>query len=59
MEKIKKEEMMEKHKMKYRFEQLATNTGMIHKLYIYDEIRAQGKFNWEEWKYEESETSAK
>lgn len=48
-----------KHKMKYRFEQLATNTGTVHKLYVYDEIRAQGNFNWEEWRYEESETSAK
>ncbi|MDD7391202.1 MAG: Clp protease ClpP [Lachnospiraceae bacterium] len=48
-----------KHKMKYRFEQLATSSGTVHKLYVYDEIRAQGNFNWEEWRYEESETSAK
>ena len=30
-----------------------------HKLYVYDSIRAVGPFNWKEWKYEESETSAK
>lgn len=46
-----------KHEIRYRFEQLAG--GETHRLYIYDEVSAQGKFNWNTWKYEESETSAK
>lgn len=28
-------------------------------LYIYDDVTEYGEFNWETWKYEESETSAK
>lgn len=48
-----------KHKTKYRFEQLAGKSSAVHKLYIYDEVRAQGPFNWNTWNYEESETSAK
>lgn len=31
----------------------------VHKLYIYDNITAKGKFNWETWEYGDSETSAK
>lgn len=31
----------------------------LHKLYVYDSIRARGPFNWETWQYEASETSAK
>ena len=48
---------MAKSVMKYRFEQLAETR--VHKLYIYDDVRAEGSFNWETWNYEESETSAK
>lgn len=48
---------MAKNVMKYRFEQSAENH--VHKLYVYDDVRAQGSFNWETWNYEESETSAK
>lgn len=44
-------------KTKYRFEQSAS--GDVHKLYVYDSVRANGKFNWATWEYEESETSAK
>lgn len=33
--------------------------GKTHKLYFYDEIKAQGDFNWMTWDYDESETSAK
>ncbi len=44
-----------RHKMKYRFEQSAN----VHKLYVYDDVRADGKFNWNTWEYEDSETSAK
>lgn len=47
------------HKTQYRFEQLAGVSGTVHKLYIYDEVSAQGKFNWSTWNYDESETSAK
>ena len=39
----------------YRF-QKAEN---VHEIYIYDEIRKTGPFNWETWSYDESETSAK
>lgn len=48
-----------RHKTKYRFEQLAKGSNATHKLYVYDEVRANGKFNWETWNYEQSETSAK
>ena len=50
------------HQLKYRFQQLAADkngAGAAHKLYIYDEIRAVGPFNWETWDFDESETSAK
>lgn len=30
----------------------------VHKLYIYDDVKKYGDFNWQEWKYEESETSS-
>lgn len=38
------------------FQQAAGNK---HKLYIYDDVTAYGKFNWQTWSYDESETSAK
>lgn len=44
---------------KFRFEQMKMSSGTVHKLYVYDEVRAKGKFNWDTWNYEESETSAK
>lgn len=47
------------HKTQYRFEQSVSRSGTVHKLYIYDKVSAQGKFNWSTWDYEESETSAK
>lgn len=47
------------HKTQYRFEQSVNASGTVHKLYIYDEVSAQGKFNWNTWNYDESETSAK
>lgn len=31
----------------------------VYELYLYDDITEQGKFNWETWSYDESETSAK
>lgn len=48
---------MSNHETKYRFEQKAEADS--YKLYIYDAVRAQGKFNWDTWSYEQSETSAK
>lgn len=39
----------------YRFQQ----TDNVHEIYIYDEIKKTGPFNWETWQYEDSETSAK
>lgn len=30
----------------------------IHLLYIYDDVSAYGKFNWNTWSYDDSETSA-
>ncbi|MBD5549481.1 MAG: Clp protease ClpP [Lachnospiraceae bacterium] len=38
------------------FRQEGNNT---HKLYIYDDVTAYGKFNWSTWSYDDSETSAK
>lgn len=32
--------------------------GAVHKIYLYDEVKAKGDFNWETWEYDESETSA-
>lgn len=57
----KKEENMEttQHRTRYRFEQSVSGSETVHKLYIYDEVSAQGKFNWNTWNYDESETSAK
>ena len=57
---VKEEKMKEaQHKTRFRFEQMADSSGRVHKLYVYDEVRAEGKFNWNTWDYEESETSAK
>lgn len=39
----------------YRFQQ----QDNVHEIYIYDEIKKTGPFNWETWQYEDSETSAK
>lgn len=50
---------MKKHEMRYRFEQLATSEPNQYRLYVYDEVRAAGEFNWSTWSYEDSETSAK
>ncbi|MBQ9612238.1 MAG: Clp protease ClpP [Lachnospiraceae bacterium] len=49
-----------KNGMKYSFRQeVNASGGNVHKLYVYDSIRARGDFDWREWEYEESETSAK
>lgn len=42
-------------KIHYMFKQ----EGNIHKIYLYDDVTEVGKFNWETWSREESETSAK
>lgn len=47
---------MDKRKMMFRQEK---NESGATKIYIYDDITAQGPFNWETWEYDESETSAK
>jgi len=31
----------------------------VHLLYIYDDVSATGKFNWNTWEFDDSETSAK
>lgn len=33
--------------------------GNVHKLYIYDDVREKGEFDWYTWSYKDSETSAK
>lgn len=33
--------------------------GNVHKLYLYDDVSAYGKFDWNTWSYKDSETSAK
>jgi ATP-dependent protease ClpP protease subunit len=48
--------MVDKRKMMFRQEK---NDSGVTKIYIYDNITAQGPFNWETWEYDESETSAK
>ena len=32
--------------------------GTVHKIYLYDEVKAKGDFNWKTLEYDESETSA-
>lgn len=49
----------EKIKMKYRFEAQQLGDKNVHLMYFYDEISARGKFNWDTWEYEDSETSSK
>lgn len=49
----------ENPKLMFRAEQLKTESGATYKLYVYDTVRAKGEFDWNEWKYKESETSAK
>ena len=46
---------MEQRNLIYRFQK----TDNAHEIFIFDEIKKTGPFNWEKWKYEESETSAK
>lgn len=48
--------MVDKRKMMFRQEK---NDSGATKIYIYDNITAQGPFNWETLEYDESETSAK
>ncbi len=33
--------------------------GNVHKLYIYDDVKQYGAFNWSTWEYDPSDTSAK
>lgn len=47
---------MKKNVTKFRFEQLADSS--VYKLYIYDNVTAYGDFNWENWDYDDAETSA-
>ena len=49
---------MPKRETKYRFEQMAGDESKTVKPYIYDDVTAYGDFNWNTWKYDESETSA-
>lgn len=49
--------MREHRQLKYRFNQLAGTKK--HQLFIYDDITAIGKFNWDTFNYDDSETSAK
>lgn len=46
---------MEQKKVVYRFQQ----TDNVHEIFIFDEIRKIGPFNWDTWQYDDSETSAK
>lgn len=41
--------------MRFEPKQAKTNT---YQLYIYDDVKAQGRFDWSTWEYLESETSA-
>ena len=33
--------------------------GNKYQIYVYDDVQEEGKFNWQTWTREESETSAK
>lgn len=46
-------------KIVFRSEKQDSGGKNVHKLYVYDSVRAGKVFNWETWQYEESETSAK
>ena len=46
---------MEQKNIVYRFQQIDN----VHEIFIFDDIRKTGPFNWDTWKYEDSETSAK
>ena len=46
---------MEQKNIVYRFQQIDN----VHEIFIFDEIRKTGPFNWDTWQYEDSETSAK
>lgn len=48
-----------KTKLMYRFDAKQQGDTRVHLIYFYDEISALGKFDYKEWKYEDSETSAK
>ena len=50
--------MSDLNKLRWRIEQKA-DAPTVHKLFIYDTVRSVGKFNWDTWEFEESETSAK
>ena len=42
-------------KVQYLFKQ----EGNKYQIYVYDDVKEEGKFNWQTWTQEESETSAK
>lgn len=46
---------MEQKNIVYRFQQIDN----VHEIFIFDDIRKTGPFNWDTWQYEDSETSAK
>ena len=50
---------MEQVKTNISFRQEKQNDKTLYKLYVYDEVRARGDFDWTTWNYKESETSAK
>ena len=45
---------MNKNGLVYFFQK----TDDVYKLYLYDTVKKYGEFDWREWKYKESETSA-
>lgn len=45
-------------RMHFAIQQSASKEN-VYELYLYDDISELGKFNWETWNYDESETSAK
>ncbi len=47
--------MMKIPKVKFLFQQ----EGNKYQIYLYDDVEEEGKFNWQTWSREESETSAK
>jgi ATP-dependent Clp protease protease subunit len=47
--------MLKVPKIQYKF----TQDGNKYQIYVYDDVQEEGRFNWETWQREESETSAK
>ena len=51
--------MPERRGLVYCFRQESGENGTVHRIDLYDKVTKYGAFNWRDWDYEDSETSAK